>query len=73
MTARGHGVGPVVVTDTAPLLRAVKAARRKRDRADADLRSYILFAREAGATLQSIADAASVSRQRIHDMLREER
>ena len=51
-------------------LRWVAAARRRRDRADADLRSAIEDARAAGATLQSIADAAKVSRQRIHALTR---
>jgi len=55
------------------LLRRVKAARRRRDKADAELRAAIDAARAAGSTLQEIADAAGVSRQRIHFMLREQR
>ena len=50
---------------TSPELRKVKQARRRRDRADGDLRAAILAARAAGASLQSIADAAGMTRQRV--------
>lgn len=52
------------------LSRRVAAARRRRDKADVDLRAAIVAARDGGETLQAIADAAKVSRQRIHAMLK---
>ena len=53
------------------LLRRVRSARRRRDKADAELRLAIETARAAGETLASIAEAAGVSRQRVHYMLKE--
>ena len=49
----------------------VASARRRREKATADLRAAIVDARAAGETLASIAEAAGVSRQRVHYMLRE--
>jgi len=49
-------------------LRAVARARKRRDRAEDDLRSAIATARAAGATLQAIADAAGTTRQWIHQL-----
>lgn len=48
-----------------PELRKIRQARKRRERAEDDLRSAILAARAAGATLESIADAAGITRQRI--------
>ena len=53
-------------------LHNIRQARRRRDRADASLRESIADARAAGLTLQAIADAAGVSRQRIHELTKGE-
>ena len=51
---------------SSPELRKVKQARRRRDKAEEDLRSAILAALEGGQTsVQSIADAAGLTRQRV--------
>lgn len=50
---------------TSPELRKVKQARRRRDRTDDELRDAIGAARAAGCSLQSIADAANLTRQRV--------
>lgn len=55
---------------TSPELRKVKQARRRRDRAEDELRDAIGAARAAGASLQAIADAAGLTRQRIHQIER---
>lgn len=56
-------------TQTAAV-RAVARARLRRERAEDDLHAAILAARAAGASLQSIADAAGITRQRIHQIVK---
>lgn len=46
-------------------LKQVRQACKRRRRADADVRAAILTARGVGASLQSIADAAGISKQRV--------
>lgn len=48
-----------------PELRKVKQARRRRDKAEEDLRAAILAALDAGAPVQAIANAAGLTRQRV--------
>jgi len=56
---------------TSAELRKVAAARRRRDRADLELAAAMAAARAAGATFQQIADAAGITRQRAHQIVRE--
>lgn len=55
---------------TAREIRKVEAARRRRDKAELDIVAAIQAARAAGATLQAIADAAGLTRQRVHQITR---
>lgn len=57
MTARQH-------------LQRVTRATRQRDRADDDYRGAILAAREAGATLRQIADAAGTGPPNVLRIIR---
>lgn len=53
-------------------LTKVRRAAEKAERAPAELRAAILAARAAGATLPEIAAAAGVTKQRVHQIVREE-
>lgn len=50
---------------TLAALRAVERARKKRERADDELRTSILEARQRGASLAEVGKAAGVSRNRV--------
>lgn len=54
----------------APELRKIAAARRRRDKANADLREAITAARAARVPLSSIADVLGVTKQRVHQIER---
>jgi len=51
-------------------LQKITRARVRREKAERDLSAAVLEARAAGATLQQIADAAGVTRQRIYQIMK---
>jgi hypothetical protein len=62
----------------ATILRSIRGAAKRRERADAakrqatdDLRSYVRDAREAGVSITRIASEAGLSRQGVYDLLGE--
>lgn len=62
----------------ATILRGIRSAAKKRDKADAarreataDLRRYCEQAREAGVPITKIASEAGLSRQGVYDLLAE--
>lgn len=62
----------------ATILRSIRGAAKRRERADAakrqateDLRGYIRDAREAGVPITRIASEAGLSRQGVYDLLGE--
>jgi DNA-binding phage protein len=62
----------------ATILRSIRGAAKRRERADAakrqatdDLRGYVRDAREAGVSITRIASEAGLSRQGIYDLLGE--
>jgi DNA-binding phage protein len=62
----------------ATVLRSIRGAAKRRERADAakrqateDLRGYVRDAREAGVSITRIASEAGLSRQGIYDLLGE--
>jgi DNA-binding phage protein len=62
----------------ATILRSIRGAAKRRERADAakrqatdDLRGYIRDAREAGVSITRIAAEAGLSRQGVYDLLGE--
>lgn len=54
-----------------PELTRVRRAAERAVRVRAELRDAILAARAAGATLPEIAGAAGVTKQRVHQIVRE--
>lgn len=62
----------------ATILRGIRGAAKRRERADAakrtatdDLRRYCEEAREAGVSITKIASEAGLSRQGVYDLLAE--
>jgi hypothetical protein len=62
----------------ATILRSIRGAAKRRERADAtkrqatdDLRAYVRDAREAGVSITRIAEEAGLSRQGVYDLLGE--
>lgn len=62
----------------ATILRSIRGAAKRRERADAakrqatdDLRAYVRDAREAGVSITRIAAEAGLSRQGVYDLLGE--
>jgi len=62
----------------ATILRGIRGAARRREKADAakreataDLRRYCEEAREAGVSITKIASEAGLSRQGVYDLLAE--
>ncbi len=62
----------------ATILRSIRGAAKRRERADAakrqatdDLRGYVRDAREAGVSITRIAEEAGLSRQGVYDLLGE--
>ncbi|MGN6662605.1 MAG: hypothetical protein ACTHK6_00135 [Solirubrobacterales bacterium] len=62
----------------ATILRSIRGAAKRRERADAakrqatdDLRGYVRDAREAGVSITRIASEAGLSRQGVYDLLGE--
>jgi DNA-binding phage protein len=62
----------------ATVLRSIRGAAKRREKADAakrqatdDLRAYVRDAREAGVSITRIASEAGLSRQGIYDLLGE--
>jgi DNA-binding phage protein len=62
----------------ATILRSIRGAAKRRERADAakrqatdDLRGYIRDARETGVSITRIAEEAGLSRQGVYDLLAE--
>jgi len=62
----------------ATILRGIRSAAKRRERADAakreataDLRRYCEEAREAGVSITRIASEAGLSRQGVYDLLAE--
>jgi DNA-binding phage protein len=62
----------------ATILRSIRGAAKRRERADAtkrqatdDLRTYVRDAREAGVSITRIAEEAGLSRQGVYDLLGE--
>jgi len=66
------------VSDQALLLRSIRGAAKRRDRADAtkrqatqDLRGFCRQAQKAGIPVTQIASEAGLSRQGVYDLLGE--
>lgn len=62
----------------ATILRSIRGAAKRRERADAakrqateDLRGYVRDARQAGVSITRIASEAGLSRQGVYDLLGE--
>jgi DNA invertase Pin-like site-specific DNA recombinase len=62
----------------ATVLRSIRGAAKRREKADAakrqatdDLRAYVRDAREAGVSITRIASEAGLSRQGVYDLLGE--
>jgi DNA-binding phage protein len=62
----------------ATVLRSIRGAAKRRERADTakrqatdDLRAYVRDAREAGVSITRIASEAGLSRQGVYDLLGE--
>lgn len=62
----------------ATILRSIRGAAKRRERADAskrqatdDLRVYVRDARKAGVSITRIAEEAGLSRQGVYDLLGE--
>lgn len=62
----------------ATILRSIRGAAKRRERADAakrqateDLRGYVRDARKAGVSITRIASEAGLSRQGVYDLLGE--
>lgn len=62
----------------ATILRSIRGAAKRRERADTskrqatdDLRGYVRDAREAGVSITRIASEAGLSRQGVYDLLGE--
>jgi DNA-binding phage protein len=62
----------------ATILRSIRSAAKRREKADAakreateDLRRYCEAAREAGVSITQIASEAGLSRQGVYDLLAE--
>lgn len=68
------------MTDQAHLLRSIRGAAKRRERADAakrqateDLRGFCQQAQKAGIPVTQIASEAGLSRQGVYDLLAEQR
>lgn len=68
------------MTDQARLLRSIRGAAKRRERADAakrqateDLRGFCQQAQKAGIPVTQIASEAGLSRQGVYDLLAERR
>jgi DNA-binding phage protein len=66
------------MTEHAPLLRSIRGAAKRRERADAakrqateDLRGFCQQAQKAGVSVTRIASEAGLSRQGVYDLLAE--
>jgi hypothetical protein len=66
------------MSETASILRSIRSAAKRREKADAakreatnDLRRYCEAAREAGVSITQIASEADLSRQGVYDLLAE--
>lgn len=66
------------MTEQASILRSIRSAAKRREKADAvrreateDLRRYCEAAREAGVSITQIASEAGLSRQGVYDLLAE--
>jgi hypothetical protein len=75
---RGEPLSGAVRANANAVIRKIKAAARKRAKADEakreateDLRGYIRDAREAGVSITRIASEAGLSRQGVYDLLGE--
>ena len=53
----------------APIRKRVQSAKRARDKAEADLHTTIVDAHEQGVPLRRIAEWASLSHQRVHQIV----
>jgi len=66
------------MSEQASILRSIRGAAKRREKADAarreataDLRRYCEQAREAGVSITKIASEAGLSRQGVYDLLAE--
>lgn len=66
------------MSEQASILRSIRSAAKRREKADAakreateDLRRYCEAAREAGVSITQIASEAGLSRQGVYDLLAE--
>lgn len=66
------------MSEHAAILRSIRGAAKRRERADAarreatdDLRRYCEAARDAGVSVTQIASEAGLSRQGVYDLLAE--
>jgi len=66
------------MSEQASILRGIRSAAKRREKADAakreataDLRRYCEQAREAGVSITKIASEAGLSRQGVYDLLAE--
>jgi hypothetical protein len=66
------------VSEQASILRSIRSAAKRREKADAakreatnDLRRYCEAARKAGVSITQIASEADLSRQGVYDLLAE--
>jgi len=66
------------MSEAASILRSIRSAAKRREKADAakreatdDLRRYCEAAREAGVSVTQIASEAGLSRQGVYDLLGE--